>query len=357
MARGIVSKIKAWSGDKQLSFTLSTGEQRVITGQFIYERQPIALYKFLRSTGIAQNYFKWPLPTQNEDGSWTPGAWVEPYESSNVDVLRHCRHGLHAFHGEMLDNWTSYGDDLYEVETDGMVAYDRDKWIAGRARLVRKIAWSSKRTWEREVEKQRSIARTAANDQANREWMAAHAAEIEAAKRALDKTLTKLPARLKRLLASTQNHTAAELDRLLCNIREAERMQARAKIILDDVKRGVYIWPGRGGVKIPVPEVTKRHRIQQNHDRKWIMLLYLRDLNLSYPHSAMGLLYPRKNEYGSRDEKAASAENRWLWDRGEAILKATWVEPEPPEIKDEVDRTPFSPTDPALFEFQSGDIF
>jgi hypothetical protein len=257
----------------------------------------------------------------------------------------------------MIHNWTSYGENLYEVETDGMVAYDRDKWVAGRARLVRKVVWDDKRTWEREVTRQRNEAHEAARLQANKEWMAAHATEIETAKRAIAKELTKLPARLKRLLEATPNHTGSELDNLLSNIRTAERMEARAKVILDNVKQGIYVWPGRGGVKIPVPEVTKRHRIQMNQDRKWLSLLLLNDADLSHPHGAMRVLYPRGFKYGSKDEQAARAESRNLATRTQEIFITTWKESEPPEIRSEVDRTPFDPTDPARFEFQTGDIF
>ena len=83
-------------------------------------------YKFLRADGTgAFTGFAWPLP----DGA--PGAWVE----NDPDP---CRSGIHACRLGDLPYWA--GRVLYEIELDGEVIEHKDKVVARRGRLLRRIA-------------------------------------------------------------------------------------------------------------------------------------------------------------------------------------------------------------------------
>lgn len=90
------------------------------------------LFKFLTDDGHApfQYGFVWPLPT--EDG---PGEWVDIGDDGPLVA---CRNGLHFFDAEN-DRWMRDGGMVYEVETDGEVIFDHDKWVARRARLTRLV--------------------------------------------------------------------------------------------------------------------------------------------------------------------------------------------------------------------------
>ena len=85
-------------------------------------------YKFL-DPGATSPFtgFRWSPP----DGG--PGAWVEaPVEP--------CRSGIHACRRDDLPLWL--GRVLYEIELDGEIVEERNKVIASRGRLLRRIdAW------------------------------------------------------------------------------------------------------------------------------------------------------------------------------------------------------------------------
>ena len=85
-------------------------------------------YKFLRTDGSTVfSGFRWPLPG---DG---PGPWVE----AEVDP---CCSGIHACRPGDLSYWV--GQTLYEIELDGEIVEERNKVIASRGRLLRRIdAW------------------------------------------------------------------------------------------------------------------------------------------------------------------------------------------------------------------------
>jgi hypothetical protein len=97
--------------------------------------QPPRLYKVLRDNGvapIASGNFKWPLPTATG-----PGEWVEM-----TGPISMCERGYHAFDGTQWEHWYGNGQRLFEIEFDGPVGKQSDKYIGARARLVREIPQS-----------------------------------------------------------------------------------------------------------------------------------------------------------------------------------------------------------------------
>ncbi len=87
-------------------------------------------YKFLRSGRISPfSGFAWP----------SDGSWVNASSSPRL-----CGAGIHACRAEHLAYWTS--NELWLIELDGAVSAERQKLVAGRARLVRRVdAWNSEK--------------------------------------------------------------------------------------------------------------------------------------------------------------------------------------------------------------------
>jgi hypothetical protein len=85
-------------------------------------------YKFLRPDGTsAFTGFRWNL----SDGD--PGPWVDARPDP-------CRSGIHACRVTDMPFWV--GPNLYEVELAGEIIEGRNKLVASRARLLRRIeAW------------------------------------------------------------------------------------------------------------------------------------------------------------------------------------------------------------------------
>lgn len=80
----------------------------------------------------------WPLPTRNEDGTWTPGAWLEV-----AGEIEACENGLHACRDEQVLGWL--GPAMFELEYDGEPEDAGDKVIGRRARLLRRFeAWGER---------------------------------------------------------------------------------------------------------------------------------------------------------------------------------------------------------------------
>jgi hypothetical protein len=79
----------------------------------------------------------WPLPSQNEDGSWTPGEWVEV-----SGPLSMCSNGLHLTTNPR--EWYVEAAQVYAAEYDGEIVRDdgSDKVCVRRARLLSEVAWS-----------------------------------------------------------------------------------------------------------------------------------------------------------------------------------------------------------------------
>lgn len=84
-------------------------------------------YKFLRSGRVSPfSGFVWP----------SDGSWVEASSSPRL-----CVAGIHACQAEHLAYWTS--NELWVIELGGAVSAERQKVVAGRARLVRRLgAWN-----------------------------------------------------------------------------------------------------------------------------------------------------------------------------------------------------------------------
>jgi hypothetical protein len=81
----------------------------------------------------------WPLPTQREDGSWEPGAWLEV-----TGELAPCENGLHLCDGEeQLLDWL--GPAIFEAEYEGERIDAGNKIVVRMARLVCRIeAWNER---------------------------------------------------------------------------------------------------------------------------------------------------------------------------------------------------------------------
>jgi len=121
----------------QGDFWFSRGEYRT-QPQAEVVAQPPRLFKVLTDSGKAPyvSSFVWPLPKQEEDGSWTPGDW-----KSMEGRLVFCERGYHAFDANQWQNWTGNGTRLFEIEFDGPVGKIADKYIGARARLIREIPY------------------------------------------------------------------------------------------------------------------------------------------------------------------------------------------------------------------------
>jgi hypothetical protein len=135
----------------------------------------------------------WSLPTQNDDGTQTPGEWMPPTRP----IL--CESGYH-YCRDMSDLLAHLGPDIYEVEVRGEVDDGDDKACTSEARLLRRV-WAD--TWTPEsqrlfaVDCARQVARltdnpelanacldvTAANALYGDEWSAARYAARAAAER------------------------------------------------------------------------------------------------------------------------------------------------------------------------------
>lgn len=97
----------------------------------------MAFYKVLNEDGSCYHGGNgaWPLPTQNEDGTWTPGEWMPAIEGKLVP----CSHGYHVLETDMVLDWI--GPAMFEVEVaDCEKLQEHDKWVVrGPCRLVRRI--------------------------------------------------------------------------------------------------------------------------------------------------------------------------------------------------------------------------
>jgi hypothetical protein len=97
----------------------------------------MTFYKVLNEDGTCYHGGQgaWPLPTQNEDGTWTPGEWMPALEGELVP----CEHGYHVVGLEQLLSWI--GPAVFEVEVaDSERLQEDDKWVVrGPCRLVRRL--------------------------------------------------------------------------------------------------------------------------------------------------------------------------------------------------------------------------
>lgn len=106
------------------------------------------LFKVLRKGGrsvYANSVYD--LPVKNDDGSWTPGAWMPP-----VPHLVECVSGYHVCTANQLVRWLN--DEIYLAEVRGERLDLADKIVVSEVRLVSKVeAWNEKtaRLWMADV--------------------------------------------------------------------------------------------------------------------------------------------------------------------------------------------------------------
>ena len=102
----------------------------------------MVFYKVLNANGRSCNggSMQWSLPTQNKDGSWTPGEWTPTIEGELVE----CWNGYHLATLEQLPLWLNERIFVAEVDGDVLASADNDKWIARKVRLVSETAWDER---------------------------------------------------------------------------------------------------------------------------------------------------------------------------------------------------------------------
>jgi len=83
---------------------------------------------------------EWSLPTQNDDGTWTPGEWMPEIEGE----LKPCRNGYHVVTLEQLPNWL--GERIFEAQTGEEIVHADDKSVVRTCRLIREFASWNERT-------------------------------------------------------------------------------------------------------------------------------------------------------------------------------------------------------------------
>lgn len=95
-------------------------------------REHRPLYKVLKDGRSAHGGdLAWALPAPRDGGGFEPGAW---HEVGGELVL--CRHGLHLT-TDPWGRWMVWGGTVYEAAAEGIEAWDADKCVARRARLLR----------------------------------------------------------------------------------------------------------------------------------------------------------------------------------------------------------------------------
>jgi len=83
---------------------------------------------------------EWSLPTQNDDGTWTPGEWMPEIEGE----LKPCRNGYHVVTLEQLPDWL--GERIFEVESGDEIVHEDNKSVTRTCRLTRECTGWNERT-------------------------------------------------------------------------------------------------------------------------------------------------------------------------------------------------------------------
>jgi hypothetical protein len=98
------------------------------------------LYKSLDKNGNSCNggKYKWSLPKQNADGTWTPGEWAEPIEGK----LKSCENGYHVCNADQLLFWLNAH--IFEVEVGEEIIHEERKSVCRECRLVRELKWNER---------------------------------------------------------------------------------------------------------------------------------------------------------------------------------------------------------------------
>ncbi len=83
---------------------------------------------------------EWSLPTQNDDGTWTPGEWM-PEVRGNLEP---CANGYHVVTLEQLPDWL--GERIFEVEPGDEIVHEDNKSVTRTCRLTRECTGWDERT-------------------------------------------------------------------------------------------------------------------------------------------------------------------------------------------------------------------
>lgn len=102
----------------------------------------MTLYKALRTNGhaLVAKSFAWPLPTLNEDGTWTPGEWTPP-----IDDLSECNSGYHLCRLSQLPRFIGPMICEAEIHPDAQVLEGEYSLVVSSARLTRILRWDTRR--------------------------------------------------------------------------------------------------------------------------------------------------------------------------------------------------------------------
>ena len=94
-------------------------------------------FKFLSADGKSCNggNSTWKLPTQDDQGNWTPGEWMKPIKG---DLIA-CENGYHLCREKDLSAWINAS--CYVAEIASEILEVEDKVVAREVRLLRKLNW------------------------------------------------------------------------------------------------------------------------------------------------------------------------------------------------------------------------
>jgi len=100
------------------------------------------LFKVLDENGRSCNggTAQWSLPTRNDSGTWTPGAWMPAIDGDLVA----CENGYHVAENEQVLEWL--GPRLFEAECRGDMLSESDKLVVRECRLLREFNGWNERT-------------------------------------------------------------------------------------------------------------------------------------------------------------------------------------------------------------------
>lgn len=96
------------------------------------------IYKTMNGTAGAYGYGHWSMPTQNDDGSWTPGEWMPPVKP------RLCNSGYHGC-PTLEGVLRNIGPELFRMEVRGECDAGRTKQAWEEARLLSRVeTWNER---------------------------------------------------------------------------------------------------------------------------------------------------------------------------------------------------------------------
>jgi hypothetical protein len=98
----------------------------------------LALKALTGTTSPVHSAQEWSLPTQNADGTWTPGAWVSARKGEKVQYRRN---GIHVCGVDQLPYWQGHirgkTMQVWICEISGSVSVGPHGLAARKVRLLR----------------------------------------------------------------------------------------------------------------------------------------------------------------------------------------------------------------------------